>query len=48
MLRSPEQNVVGEGTSNVVEGAGWTDRNVQVYTIITSNKVTSKCRVIVP
>ena len=26
----------------------WNDENVQVYTIATSNKVTSKCRVIVP
>ncbi|MBA0834067.1 hypothetical protein Goarm_006454, partial [Gossypium armourianum] len=26
----------------------WNDGNVQVYTITTSNKVTSKCRVIIP
>ena len=26
----------------------WNDENVQVNTITTSNKVTSKCRVIVP
>ena len=26
----------------------WNDGNVQVYTIATSNKVTSKCRVIIP
>ncbi|MBA0832897.1 hypothetical protein Goarm_017253, partial [Gossypium armourianum] len=25
----------------------WNDENVKVYTIATSNKVTSKCRVIV-
>ncbi|MBA0823763.1 hypothetical protein Goarm_020469, partial [Gossypium armourianum] len=26
----------------------WSDKNVQVYTIVSGNKVTSKCRVIVP
>ncbi|MBA0696348.1 hypothetical protein Goari_002906, partial [Gossypium aridum] len=26
----------------------WNDKNVQVYTIAKSNKVTSKCRIIVP